>query len=989
MKLGAALAATLYFSVVAGAAVGAAPDPLAGLHYRSIGPAISGGRTTAVAGSDADAAVYYAGGAGGGVFKSRDGGATWRAVFDSADVAPVGAIAVGRRDPNDVWVGTGESNPRNDVEEGDGVWHSVDGGKTWHHAGLADAGAISGIAIDPRDSRTVVVAVLGHIFRDGSTRGLYLTRDGGLHWQRTLYLGPDSGASDVVRVPDRPRTLFAGLWQFRRTPWSLTSGGPRGGLYRSDDGGATWRKLTGHGLPGGLTGRIGVAAGTGGRIYAIVQSKVGDIWRSDDGGANWRLMPHSPLVGARPFYFSKVYVDPARPDRLLSVGLILALSSDGARTFRATATDGGWDYHAVWWSSDGRRVINGSDEGVILSADAGAHFWHTYALPFSQPYHVGFDASLPAARVCAGLQDNDSWCGPSSSDNGIGVLDRDWSIAGPGDGMYALFDPRDSNLIWTTATNTDTGNVYLYDARTQQTREVSPSASDTQDAAAALPYRFNWDTPLAFAGDAVLVGGNVLFSSTDRGEHWTALGGDLTRNERAHQGVSGGPITEDSSGAEIYDTILHIAPSPLAGETGTLWVGTDDGLVQLSRDGGKTWRNVTPPGLGPSGRVYGLEAGNHSAATAYATVDRHMSGDDAPYVYVTDDDGATWRSLARGLPRDLFVRSIREDAINENLLFLGTSRGVWVSFDRGASWRSLRLNMPATAIYDLKITPAGDLVVASHGRGLWILDDLTPLRTWSAATREPVLWPPAPAYGMWRAAPVNTFLDSSVPANQFVGENREYGALFTYSLARAAKHASLDILDASGRVVRRLQSAKIARAPGLHRYGWDLAEEGPVRWTGTFEQNRGPKTGAEALPGRYLARLTVDGRAVSQPFEVRPDPRSSATLDEYRSRHDFLAELNAELGGVDALLNRIDAAVRKAPPARRARLRAFRARLTYDPRNVEDLRSPPRIRDRILDLQSRVAPTSFQAPTAVQSAEAAALRENYRALLRDAAGLGA
>jgi photosystem II stability/assembly factor-like uncharacterized protein len=978
----AAALAPLLFAALA-ATAGAAPDPLAGLKYRAIGPAISGGRTTAVAGSDADPMVYYAGGAGGGVFKSEDGGSSWRAVFDGQAVAPIGAIALGR-DANDVWVGTGESNPRNDVEEGAGVWHSVDGGKTWRHAGLDDAGSISSIAVDPRDPRTVVVGVLGHIFRDGPMRGVYRTRDGGAHWTRALYAGPASGASDVARVPDKPDTLFAGMWQFRRTPWSLASGGPQGGIYRSDDGGAHWRKLSGDGLPAGLTGRIGIAAARGGRIYAIVQSKEGDVWRSDDGGALWRAMPHSPLIGARPFYFSKLFVDPAKRDRLIGVGLILAASDDGARTWKATATEAGWDYHAQWWSADGRRVINGSDEGVILSADAGAHWRQPYSLPFAQPYHVGYDATKPSVRVCVGLQDNSSWCGPSNSDNGVGVLNRDWYVAGPGDGMHAEFDPNDSNFVWTTTTNDDTGQVYLFDARTQQAREVSPSARNTQDAASALPFRFNWDTPIAFEADGtVLVGGNALFASTDRGEHWTALSGDLTRNDRSRQGRSGGPITEDASGAEIYDTILTIAPA----RDGALWVGTDDGLVQLSRDGGKTWHAVTPPGVPPWGRVSGIEPGVE-AGSAFVAIDRHMSGDDAPYVYSTVDDGATWRALGRGLPAGHFVRCVRQDPAAPSILYAGTQRGVYVSFDRGATWRSLRSNMPATAIYDLKITPAGDLLVASHGRGVWILDDLTSLRAWHAAGREPVLYPPATAYGMWRAAPVNTFLDGSLPSDEFVGDDREYGALIAYDLPRKARSVRIDVLGPAGNVVRTLDKKKVSRVPGIHRVGWDLAEEGPVRWTGTFEQNRGPKTGAEAVPGTYRIRLTVDGRSVEQPVTVAADPRSQATLADYRVRHDFLRELNGEIGGVDLMLNRLDAALRRATGARRAALRAFRARLTNDPRNVEDLKTPPELREGLLDLLARVGPTAFQTPNEPQRAEGARLRDLYTAAKADGARLG-
>lgn len=985
---GVLVAATFMLSLPAGARADTGVPALSPLTYRSIGPAIGGGRTTAVAGSDRDPSVYYAGGAGGGVFKSTDGGVSWQPVFDRERVAPIGAIALARRDPNDVWVGTGESNPRNTVEEGAGIWHSRDGGKTWQHAGLDDAGSISSISIDPRDTRTVVVGVLGHIFRDGTMRGVYVTHDAGAHWTRALYLGPSSGVSDLVRVPDHPATLFAGMWQFRRQPWMMSSGGPAGGLYRSDDGGATWRKLTGSGLPSGLTGRIGVAAGTGGRIYAIIQSKLGDIWRSDDGGSAWRVMPHSPLVGARPFYFTHLYVDPANRDRVINVSLILSMSTNGARSFSKIATNAGWDYHATWWSADGRRIINGSDEGVLLSADGGRRWSQPYALPFAQPYHIGFDGAAPSYQVCIGLQDNNSWCGPSTSDNGLGVLNRDWYIAGPGDGMWALFDPGDPNLIWTTSTNSDPGQVYLYDARTKQTREVSPDAHQVLDAAASLTHRFNWDTPIAFTADGkVLAGGNVLFESADKGEHWSIVSPDLTRNEKSHQRVSGGPINEDASGAEIADTILQIAPSKLAKDV--TWVGTDDGLVQLTRDGGATWKNVTPRAMPEWGRVYTVEPGHGAAGTAYIAVDAHMTGDEKPHVFLTDDYGATWTSIAGDLPANVFVRSIREDPKNASLLYAGTQRGVWTSFDRGRSWHPLRLNMPATAIYDLQIQPkTNDLLVASHGRGVWILDDLRPLQEWARASATPMtLFAPGDAYRMWRTPPINSFLDGSLPVGDFVGENRPYGALVTYYLARPARSVALEIVDAQGRVVRHLSGKKYTRHAGMNRVAWDLAEDGPARWKGTFEQNRGPEEGAEALPGTYTVRLIADGAQQEQPLTVLADPRDPATPAQLRRRHDFLAEFNGDLGEVDTMLNAIDARLAHATPAQAAALTAFKHRLTLDQQNVEDLKTPPQIRERLLDLLGRVGSTSFQAPTAPQEAEAENLRPAVKALVEAYAAL--
>ncbi|HEY1976174.1 MAG TPA: hypothetical protein VGG89_06510 [Candidatus Baltobacteraceae bacterium] len=963
------------------------------LQYRAIGPAIAGGRATAVSGSDRDPLLYYAGGAGGGVFKSVDGGASWRPVFDRERVAPIGAIAISPRDDADVWVGTGESNPRNDVEPGDGIWHTTDGGKTWHFAGLAGAGQISNISIDPRDPHTVVVGVLGNAFADSTTRGAYVTHDAGAHWQHALYVGASSGVSDLVRVPGKPNTLFAGVYQFRRQPWMLTSGGLNGGIYRSDDGGSTWRKLSRNGLPPAPTGRIGLAAATGGRIYAIVQSRAGELWRSDDGGSTWSKMPHSHYVGDRSFYFSRIFVDPGDRNRLIDVGLILSRSDDGGKSFHAIATNAGWDYHQAWWSPDGRRVIVANDEGIVMSGDGSANWWQPYDVPFAQPYHIGLGDTAPNYRVCVGLQDDDTWCGWSEVFNGIGILNRDWSTVGPGDGMWALEDPTDSHLIWSTTTNSDTGQVYLFDERTQQASELSPYARSNSAAPHTLKYRFNWDSPLAFTVSdrpSVLVGGNVVFESPDRGQTWTAISPDLTRNDKSHQQASGGPIDLDISGAETSDTILDIETTSL--DPAAIWVGTDDGLVQLTRDGGTHWTNVTPRGVAPWGRFSTVTPGHFSTATAYAAYDRHLVGDERPYVFVTDDSAATWRSISGDLPSNVFVRVVREDPKNRDLLYAGSQRGVWVSFDRGAHWRSLRLNMPATAIYDLEIQPkTGDLVVAAHGRGVWILDDVAPLRDLAKAEASAVtLFAPRDAYRMFNGSPVNAFpccgalttatTGLTLPDNVFVGENPKYPASISYYLARpAARRPTIEIVDARGRLVRHLSGDAVPNRVGINRTGWDIGEDGPVKWYGTFKENQGPDAGPEALPGTYIVRLHVDGRAYEQSLVVLADPRDGDSTDRYAKRYAFLSELFSEFSAIDRWLNEIDARLKTATPSQAAKLRAFASELSSAPRNVEDLGGATALRNRIGDLLARVG-TSLQAPNAPQADEAADIKATFDAL---------
>ena len=947
------------------------------LKYRAIGPAIAGGRVTAAAGSDRDAQLYYVGGADGGVFKSTNAGASWHPVFDAEPVAAIGAIAVDGRDPNIVWVGTGEANPRNDASAGGGLWWSGDGARSWKRVGLEDAGSISSISIDPRASGTVVVGALGQEFRDNATRGIYRTIDNGAHWQRTLFIGPSTGVSDIVRSPARPSTLFAGLWDFRRRPWTMISGGASGGIYRSDDGGAAWRKLVGHGLPSGVNGRIGLAA-SGNYLYARIQSKQGFIWRSTDGGTQWQRMPASPFVGARGFYFSRVFADPNDPQRLLNLEGVASMSTNGARSFKQTVLSAGYDFHFAWWSHDGKRIILATDEGVIISHDGGANWVQPYDLPFAQVYHVGLDGVVPYYHVCIGLQDVDSWCAPQSVPNGIGVLNRDWSTIAPGDGMWSIFDPLDQNLLWSSETNTSSGQIFVTNFRTGQQTFVSPSARLTFGVPAnAQRYRFNWDAPIAFTSTGTaLVGGNVLFASGDRGQTWKVISPDLTRDDKAKQGPSGGPVQLDMSDAEAYDTIMYIATTPR--DPDVIWVGTDDGLVQLTRDGGAHWHDVTPKGIPAWARVMGMDVSAASAGTVYVAADGHMLGDDRPYLFVSDDFGATWRSISGGLPADLFVRSIRQDPKNPQVLYAGTRRGVWVSFDGGLRWNDLRLNMPASAVYDLEIQPdQNDLVVGTHGRGVWILDDLSPLQHLSDVRQAPLsLFPSRAAYRMFAASPVNTSLynpQTPVADNIFVGENAPSGAIIDYYLKKPAHQApSIQIADASGRVVRHLSGSHVTNRAGINRVVWNLAEDGPVLWKSSINKSIEPHDGAEALPGAYVVTLRADGQDVHAALIVKQDPRDPSSFAQYQQRHDILAQLTSELSGVDSMLNAIDA--QHPLPASFA---ALKRQLTNAPAFDEDnISRLPGLRERLLDLLSQFS-TSFQAPTASQLEEAAALKLQY------------
>lgn len=972
-----------------------APDT-DGVKFRAVGPAAAGGRVSAVAGSDRDPALYYVGGAGGGVFKSTDGGTSFRPAWDGPKFGAIGALAVAPSDPKIVWAGTGEANPRNTVSYGDGVWLSRDGAKRWMHVGLDATSQIAKILVDPRDPNTALVAALGDPWKDSPSRGVYRTTDGGKTWNKTLYAGPASGAADLAWNPRDPRTVFAAIWQFRREPWYASSGGPRDGLYRSRDGGRTWAKIQGHGFPTDMLGRIGVAIAPSDprRVYAVVQSKQGTIWRSDDGGDTWRKTSGDTTPAQRPFYFSHLAVDPKNENRVIAISMYLTVSKNGGKTWKHLEGYLHPDNHALWWSADGRRIIEGNDGGVVLSGNGGESWGFLDRLPLAQTYHVGFDDGTPYT-FCGGLQDNSSWCAPATARNGIGLINRDWFAIAGGDGMYAIPDPLDPSLIWT---NTQDGVLGIYDTKARHSIDVSPFPRDVFTSLSSLaqsPYRFNWNAPLAFSpqdGKVVYFGGNAVFKTTDRGRHWTTISPDLTRNEKEHQHASGGPITLDVSGAETYDTTLAIAPSPK--EAGMLWVGTDDGLIHLTRDEGAHWANVTPKDWPRYGRIEAIEASPYAAGTAFAMLDRHDLGDRRPYVVVTDDYGTTWRSIAANLPLDAPVRVVRQDPRQPNLIYAGTENGLWISFDRGGRWERLRAGLPAVPVFDVHVHPtANDLLVATHGRGFYVLDDITALQQLAAARRTGVQLFPVRDGRLWASWPsVEAGDNGSLPANQYVAPNAPSGAALTFFLrAKAKERPWIEIADANGKTVRTLRGSYktdegkkwyVTNVAGLNRVVWDGGEDGPVRWNGTSIQNAGPLTGAEALPGRYTARLHVDGATYEQAFRLSDDPMSPWTAAQRAERHAFLVQLFGWYDGIDRALNAIDARSKTASPEERARLTALRDELTSNPLHDEDsIAKPDRIRERIAALTGAIG-GSLQPPFAQHLDAAHALAPDVAAAMR-------
>ena len=917
-----------------------AVDPLRGLDYRLIGPAL-GGRVARVAGVPGDPLRSYAATAAGGVWRSTNGGADWKPVFDNQPVSSIGSIAVAPSDPNVVWVGSGEANIRGNVAEGNGIYRSTDGGATWTRVWSAEA-QIGTIIVHPQDPGVVFAAVLGSPFGPGPERGVYRTTDGGATWQRVLFVDADTGASDVCFDPANPRILFAGFWQARRQPWTMTSGGPGSGLYVSRDGGDSWRRLEGKGLPAAPWGKVGVrvAPSDSRRVYALIEASSGGLFRSDDGGESWALVNASRGLRQRAWYYTTLTVDPSDADTVWFPQVSMLKSIDGGRSVRAVK-GGGWDYHDVWIDpADPKRLIAGSDAGVSLSRDGG-ETWARPPLPITQFYHVTVDSRVPY-RVLGSVQDLGTVSGPSNSLHSGGILLSDWHPVGGGEAGHVVADPSDPDIVWAGEYQ---AFLSRWNGRTGQAPHVGIYPVDGDGHGAAdLRLRFQWTAPILVSPHdpkVVYHAANQLFRTTDDGQSWEAISPDLTRDEAEKQDWSGGPITGDNTGVEIYDTIFALAESPL--EPGLIWAGTDDGLVHVTRDNGSTWTAVTPPGFPEWATVRCIEASRWDAGTAYVVVDAHRLDDETPYLFATADFGRSWKPITGGLDKESYLHVVREDSRRRGVLYLGTERGVMVSRDSGGSWQSLRLNMPTVAVVDL-VVAGDDLVVGTLGRSAWILDDLTPVREWSAAAAaEPVhLLAPPPAV-RWRVAA------APYGSRAGAGENPPRGALITYSLAEKPKgEISLEILDAGGRLVRRLSSVlkplrtapdhpdwdpesepkpELKAEPGLNRAVWDLRHEG-ARWVPGGRIDTGdPGPGPLVLPGDYTLRLNVDGSSWTQTLRVEPDPRSTVAAADLEAQLAFALELRERLSRITDMV----ATVRSV----RDQLKGREALLAPDPRAAQ------------------------------------------------------
>ena len=867
-----------------------------GLHARSIGPAIMSGRIAAIDAVPGDPLTIYAGAASGGVWKSKDGGLTWTPIFDDY-IQSIGAIRVDPRDPNTVWVGTGESWVRNSVSVGAGVYKTTDGGDTWNFVGLKDSERIARIVIDSKNTDTVFVCATGQLWSANEERGVYKTTDGGENWEQVLGVDENTGCSDIAIDPQSPNILYAGMWQFRRYPDFFESGGPGSGLYKSTDGGETWREVTA-GLPEGEKGRIAVAVAPSrpSRVYAVVEAEETALYKSDDLGESWEEMNNSLAVKMRPFYFAYVVVDPEDYERVYKPGLYLAVSTDSGKSFTSILS-GGFsmvvhsDHHALWINPDNPyELILGTDGGVYMSYDRASHFRLIKALPISQFYEVSADMEWPY-NVYGGLQDNGSWMGPSRSAGGI--ENKDWTLVGQGDGFHTYRDPEETDIVYAEFQG---GMLTRYHLSTGESKEIRPLPGEGEE-----DYRFNWNTPLHLSPSTpgtLYYGGQYLFRSPDRGESWEKISPDLTTNDpqRQRQMETGG-LSLDNSTAENNATIYSISESPL--NSRVIWVGTDDGLVQVTRDGGQSWTNVTVniPNLPAGLWVSHVEASPHEEGTAHISVDGHRSGDMNTYLYRTTDFGQSWESIV-GEGIESFAHVVVQDLVNPELLFAGTEYGLYVSLDSGDRWARFKGGLPPVPVRDLDIHPRDhDLIIGTHGRGIYILDDLTPLRALTSETLEANLaLLPARDAVMTTSGGMSWFTGS----DEFSGRNPpEAASIFFYQKKRHIfGDLKIEIYDSEGELITTISAPKVK---GLNRADWPMRLPPPKLPPATnlvfaFYGPRVPE-------GEYTFKLIKGKDTYEGKVNLVPDPRSPHSAEDRKLQQETALELYRALEDLTYLID--------------------------------------------------------------------------------------
>lgn len=861
------------------------PSLYSGLRWRMIGP-FRGGRVNAVSGVVGQPDTFYFGSVGGGVWKTSNAGRTWAPVFDSATAASIGAIGVSASNPSVVYVGTGEADMRDSIQFGDGVYKSTDAGQTWKHIGLETTRQIGRIIVDPKNPNNVFVAALGHVYAANPDRGVYRSRDGGATWQKVLFKNDDVGAIDLAFDPTNSQIVYATLWNVRRPPWFIyaPANGPGSGIFKSVDGGTTWKEIS-EGIPVEGRGRIGIGISPANhnRLYAAIDAKEGGIFRSDDAGSTWTRLSADKRLWDRGWYFEKVAVDSKNADIVYVSNTSVYRSMDAGKTWTPIkGAPGGDDYHQLWINPDDpKRMVLGSDQGAIVSVDGAVTWSSWYNQPTAQIYHVAPDYRFPY-WVTGAQQDSGAVGSPSRSRHSE-ISNRDWEgLCSGGESGYTAPDPLHPEILFG-------GTVSRCNVLTGETRSVTPERGGAQ-----IVYRHAWTQPLVFSKadpHSLYYANQFLYKTTNGGESWTQIGQDLTREDPGAPPNLNEAAIADAPTEKRRGVVYSIAPSPLRAPM--IWIGTDDGLIQLTNDDGKTWQNVTPPPLTAWSKVVMIEASHFDAREAYAAVERHQLDDYEPHIYRTRDAGKTWTEITAGLPAGIYVQTVKEDPQRRGLVFAGTERAVFVSFDDGDHWQTLQLNLPPASMRDLAVH-GDDLIVATHGRGFWVLDDITALRQIGEVAGD-YLFRPADAIELTPGSDNGT----PMPRDEPLAENPPSGALIDYYLRSTSGIVTLEILDPAGEVVRRYSSddkfpavnpetlnipsfwvrrqEPLSAAPGMHRWIWDLRPTAPPRPAGGGGGGGGGfgRGGASVvLPGTYTVKLTAGGKSYSQPLVVKMDPRA-------------------------------------------------------------------------------------------------------------------
>ncbi|MBD3415381.1 MAG: hypothetical protein GF421_13255 [Candidatus Aminicenantes bacterium] len=881
------------------------------LSWRNIGPANMVGRVSDVEGVPGDPNIVYVGSASGGVWKTTNGGITWKPLFDRQPIASIGDIALEPGNPDVVYVGTGESNVRNSVSFGNGVYKSTDGGSTWIFLGLQDTEHISRIVIHPTDPDTVYVGALGRAFGPNSARGVFVSRDGGQNWEKTLFKDEWHGISDMDINPKNPNIVFAGLWKFLRKPWTFESGDKEGGVFRSIDGGRTWNKVT-RGLPE-LVGRIGikVAASNPDVVYAITESPEGTLYRSDDAGQSFQLVSDDVGIVSRGFYYTDLRVDPADENRVYAVSSRLYVSIDGGQSFEQISQSTHVDFHSLWIDPENpERMWQGQDGGICVSYDRGAHWDYVNNICVSQFYQIYADNRRPFYYVGGGLQDNGTWYGPSRNKERFGILKDDWRMISFGDGFHVTSHPDNPELFLSESQG---GGIVRTDMKTREQQDVSPQPRRADGAPVSeLEYRFNWNTPIIPSPHdrkTIYVGGNVVFKSLDFGLTWEVISPDLTTDDPEKQKTAGGPAWPENTTAEYYCTIISLAESPV--QPGVIWAGTDDGQLHVTMNGGNDWENVinSIPDLPSYTPVSHLEPSITSAGMAYAAFDRHMLDDFSPFVYRTSDFGRTWVDVTGNLPDNAYVWVVREDPVRPQIIYAGTETGLFVSFNRGTRWIRLHMaNLPTVAVHDIIVHPReNDLILGTHGRGMWIFDDMSFFREiYNEMLRQPTyLFRMRPA--LRHAVKATRY---GIGDREFTAKNPPYGALITYYLKEEVqedKDFRIDIYDQDKNLIRRLKD--ISTEKGMNRAAWDLRGAPPRQRRETEHEesffSRGPM-GPQVLPGTYTVRLVKGEEAYKEELTVSVDPTVEVSRDDLDLQHTYASDLCAMQSSINDGLRALD-----------------------------------------------------------------------------------